>query len=100
MTNIELDQSLEATTTNISTSEKRGRKLITSQLDGNDDEEESDNDQEDDESEGKLQFSNAKGINSELDDDSSNGDVHEGDQVMLCVYEKVSRVKSKWKVFN
>jgi transcription initiation factor TFIIA large subunit len=46
----------------------------------------------------KATFVDLTQINSELDDDSSDGELNEGDHVMLCQYEKVSRVKNKWKV--
>ncbi|KAM9926016.1 hypothetical protein OXX80_010716, partial [Metschnikowia pulcherrima] len=47
-------------------------------------------------------FNDSDDINSDLDDelDSEKSDEEEGDQegqIMLCLYDKVQRVKNKWK---
>lgn len=36
-------------------------------------------------------------INSELDDDDSEDENVETDHIILCQYEKVTRIKNKWK---
>lgn len=36
-------------------------------------------------------------INSDLDDDDSEDENVETDHLILCQYEKVSRIKNKWK---
>lgn len=69
---------------------KEGKKL--GQNDGVDDDEEEDDDI----------FNEADDINSELDDgsESEKSEEEEGDQegqIMLCLYDKVQRVKNKWK---
>lgn len=64
-----------------------------SQADGNDDD---DNDDDDD------IFNDSDDINSDLDEglESEKSDEEDGDQegqIMLCLYDKVQRVKNKWK---
>ncbi|GEQ66893.1 hypothetical protein JCM33374_g556 [Metschnikowia sp. JCM 33374] len=71
------------------------RKKLNSQADGAgvlDDEDDDDDDV----------FNDSDDINSDLDDDldSEKSDEEEGDQegqIMLCLYDKVQRVKNKWK---
>ncbi|KAJ3100469.1 transcription factor IIA subunit alpha [Phlyctochytrium planicorne] len=55
------------------------------QVDGHDD----DDDEEDEDEE--------DGIDSDLDDDESDEEEKEYDHIILCQYEKVSRIKNKWK---
>lgn len=69
------------------------RKKVINQADGNDDD---DNDDDDD------IFNDSDDINSDLDDglESEKSDEEDGDQegqIMLCLYDKVQRVKNKWK---
>lgn len=57
-------------------------------------------DEEDDDDEGI--FNDSDDINSDLDDDleSEKSDEDDGDQegqIMLCLYDKVQRIKNKWK---
>lgn len=71
---------------------KKIKKL--NQADGNDDE---DDDEDDDDI-----FNDSDDINSDLDDglESEKSDDEDGDQegqIMLCLYDKVQRVKNKWK---
>ncbi|KAI8824139.1 transcription factor IIA, alpha/beta subunit-domain-containing protein [Fimicolochytrium jonesii] len=56
------------------------------QLDGVDDDEEEDEDDDNDD-----------GINSELDDEDSEDEAADTPDLILCQYEKVNRVKNKWK---
>ncbi len=57
------------------------------QLDGVDDDEDDDDD---------LDDNDESNIGSDLDDDTSDEEV-ETDHIILCQYEKVSRIKNKWK---
>lgn len=72
---------------------KKLRKKVT-QTDGNalEDEDDDDNDI----------FNDSDDINLDLDDDldsekSDEDDAEQEDQIMLCLYDKVQRVKNKWK---
>lgn len=85
---------------------KRKQKRKSHQVDGAEDEEEDDeivkeeDDDEEDDDEGI--FNDSDDINSDLDDDleSEKSDEEDGEQegqIMLCLYDKVQRVKNKWK---
>ncbi|KAI0539799.1 transcription factor IIA, alpha/beta subunit [Xylaria digitata] len=70
---------------------KSGKNSGPSRFDGPDDDIKGEDDDEDDED----------AINSDLDDPDDNveenEDDEEGGQIMLCMYDKVQRVKNKWK---
>ncbi|CUM63017.1 uncharacterized protein PRCAT00000579001 [Priceomyces carsonii] len=73
--------------------QKKKQKKIINQVDGSDDDE----DDEDDDI-----FNDSDDINSDLDDglESDKSDEEDGEQegqIMLCLYDKVQRVKNKWK---
>lgn len=60
-----------------------------------------DDDDDDDDDDGDI-FNDSDDINSDLDDDleSDKSDDEDGDQegqIMLCLYDKVQRIKNKWK---
>ncbi|CAD1811440.1 Transcription factor IIA, alpha/beta subunit family protein [Candida parapsilosis] len=60
-----------------------------------------DDDDEDEDEDGDI-FNDSDDINSDLDDDleSDKSDDEDGDQegqIMLCLYDKVQRIKNKWK---
>ncbi|KAJ3120599.1 hypothetical protein HK098_004468 [Nowakowskiella sp. JEL0407] len=57
------------------------------QTDGPNDDDDDDDDDEENEAE----------IGSDLDDEESDEDEQEADHLILCQYEKVSRIKNKWK---
>ncbi|KAJ3176421.1 listerin E3 ubiquitin protein ligase 1 [Geranomyces variabilis] len=57
------------------------------QHDGVDDDDDEDDDDDNDDG----------GINSDLDDDDSEDDSYDPQHLILCQYEKVNRVKNKWK---
>ncbi|KAI5953031.1 TOA1 [Candida theae] len=69
-------------------------------LDDDDDDDDVD-DNDDDDEDGDI-FNDSDDINSDLDDDleSDKSDDEDGDQegqIMLCLYDKVQRIKNKWK---
>lgn len=73
------------------TSLDRLRAILRNQVDGTEDHEDDDD-----------IFNDSDDINSDLDDelDSDKSDEEDGDQegrIMLCLYDKVQRVKNKWK---
>ncbi|KAI8920915.1 transcription factor IIA, alpha/beta subunit-domain-containing protein [Powellomyces hirtus] len=51
----------------------------------------------DDDDDEEDEDDNEDGINSELDDDDSEDDSYDPQHLILCQYEKVNRVKNKWK---
>ncbi|KAJ8325563.1 transcription factor IIA subunit alpha [Batrachochytrium dendrobatidis] len=63
-----------------------------SQLDGNDDD-----DDDDDDADEPAGGADTSDIGSELDDDDSEDEYAEVDHLVLCQFEKVQRVKNKWK---
>ncbi|ODV69186.1 transcription factor IIA, alpha/beta subunit [Hyphopichia burtonii NRRL Y-1933] len=72
---------------------ERKQKKTVGQVDGVDDEDDDDDDDI---------FNDSDDINSDLDDDleSEKSDEEQGEQegqIMLCLYDKVQRVKNKWK---
>ncbi|KAI8814685.1 transcription factor IIA, alpha/beta subunit-domain-containing protein [Cladochytrium replicatum] len=67
---------------------RKGRRI--GQVDGKLDDD--DDDDEDEKSDG-----DDGGINSDLDDDDSEDDEAEAEHFILCQYEKVGRIKNKWK---
>lgn len=74
---------------------KRKKQII--QADGTMD----DNDDDDDDDDADI-FNDSDDVNSDLDDDleSDRSDDEDGDQegqIMLCLYDKVQRIKNKWK---
>ncbi|KAJ3021628.1 transcription factor IIA subunit alpha [Thoreauomyces humboldtii] len=68
-----------------SSSSRRGPRIVQHDGVGDDDDE----DEEEDD--------NEDGINSELDDDDSDDENYNAQHLILCQYEKVNRVKNKWK---
>lgn len=68
--------------------------LKRAQMDGGDDDDDDDEDE-------KPDIDDADAINSDLDDpeddDAGGDDEDETSQTMLCTYDKVQRVKNKWK---
>ncbi|KAJ3089383.1 hypothetical protein HK102_006518, partial [Quaeritorhiza haematococci] len=73
------------------TSSRKGkeRMMVVSmgQVDGADDDDDDDDDPDDDND----------GIGSDLDDDDSEEEEHDAEHMILCQYEKVTRIKNKWK---
>ncbi|KAJ3410226.1 transcription factor IIA subunit alpha [Chytridiales sp. JEL 0842] len=66
---------------------RRRRNLQQQQLDGNDDDDDDDDDNDDD----------PDNLNSDLDSSDSDDEDPDMENMILCQYEKVSRIKNKWK---
>ncbi|EGW35399.1 uncharacterized protein SPAPADRAFT_58617 [Spathaspora passalidarum NRRL Y-27907] len=84
----------------INTLKKKNKKTKIPQVDG-DIGEDVDLGNDDDDDDGDM-FNDSDDINSDLDDefDSERSDEEDGDQegqIMLCLYDKVQRIKNKWK---
>ncbi|KAJ3187918.1 transcription factor IIA subunit alpha [Gaertneriomyces sp. JEL0708] len=78
------DESAASSSHELST--PKGKTIRVAQVDGVDDDD--DEDDEDD---------NEEGIGSDLDDDDSDDENADISNIILCQYEKVNRVKNKWK---
>lgn len=78
---------------------KKLKKLKPSQVDGEFDD---DDDQDDDDEDDENLFNDSDDINLDLDDDlesdkSDDEDNEQDGHIMLCLYDKVQRIKNKWK---
>lgn len=92
---IDVDSEVDALKYMKDLKKRNKKKLVIRQADG------PASDDDDDDQKLKLDDSDSEGINSDLDDSDSlesedDSDEQEGN-IMLCLYDKVQRVKNKWK---
>lgn len=86
LTTEEIDKIIEEKILENNEKKNKGKEKEISQVDGEDDDDEDELNSDDN-------------INSDLDDDDDddNDDENETDHLILCQYEKVTRIKNKWK---
>jgi len=86
LTTEEIDRIIEKKILEANEGKEKGKEIA--QVDGEDEDDEDD-----------LNYDNDDNINSDLDDDDDDNDDEENEteHLILCQYEKVTRIKNKWK---